>query len=70
MGHHINKNGFWQSDKYPELKENQIILNFKDVHAQVALEQYAMLTSDRELSEDIRQVIENVNKAGLTKQPD
>lgn len=70
MGHHINKNGFFQSDKHPELKEHQIILNFRDVHAQKALLAYAMSTKDLELAEDIQLAIANVNLAGLTKEPD
>lgn len=53
MGHHINKEGNFQSDKYPELPENKIILSFKDKEAQVALKLYAETTQDKELGEDI-----------------
>ena len=53
MGHHINDNGDFQSDKYPELAPNKIILSFKDKHARTALNIYAELTEDAELAEDI-----------------
>ena len=67
MGHHINKNGFFQSDKHPELPENKIILDFKDPAAQGALLKYALTTQDMELSEDIQMAINNVRVAGLTE---
>ena len=70
MGHHLNKNGFFQSDKHPELKEHQIILNFKDEYAQNALLNYALSTHDAELSTDIQHAVANVRIAGLTKKPD
>ena len=70
MGHHINKNGFFQSDKHPELKEHQIILNFKDEYAQIALRKYACLTEDKELGSDIHAAIRRVKEMGLTKTPD
>ncbi len=70
MGHHLNENGFFQSDKHPELKEHKIMLDFRDVHAQKVLKQYALLTQDLELSEDIQQAVINVKLAGLTKNPD
>ena len=69
MGHHINKNGFFQSDKHPELKEHQIILNFKDVYAQGVLRDYALTCQDEELSHDIQMALINVKAAGLTKKP-
>lgn len=70
MGHHLNENGFFQSDKHPELKEHKIMLDFRDEYAQKALKKYALLTHDTELSEDIQHAIINVNRAGLTKKPD
>ena len=33
MGHHIDDKGRFQSDKYPELSPDKIILSFKDPHA-------------------------------------
>lgn len=67
MGHHLNKKGFFQSDKHPELPENKIILDFKDINAQIALSHYAMFSPDKELSKDIQQAIINVREAGLTE---
>ena len=69
MGHHINKNGFFQSDKHPELPEHKIMLDFRDEYAQSALECYCQLTKDDELKEDIRHAIRNVKKANLTRKP-
>lgn len=70
MGHHLNKKGFFQSDKHPELPENKIMLDFRDEYAQEALRHYAMRTHDKELSDDIQMAIVNVRIAGLTKKPD
>lgn len=70
MSEHINDNGFFQSTKHPELKEHQIILNFKDEYAQRALEVYATHCEDRELAADILTAISNVQHNGLTKKPD
>ena len=52
MGHHI-VNGRFQSDKYPDLPPDKIILSFKDPRAWTPLRTYATLTSDTELAEDI-----------------
>lgn len=70
MGHHINKNGFFQSDKHPELSEHKIMLDFRDEYAQYALMIYASKTQDTELREDIYKAVANVRDAGLTKKPD
>lgn len=70
MGHHINEKGFFQSDKYPDLPENKIILDFRDEYAQHALLMYATLTHDKELSDDIKAGVGAVVIAGLSKKPD
>lgn len=61
MGHHINDKSQFQSDKYPELPPNKIILSFKDKHARTALIKYAneLLENhvDAELAIDILTVI-------------
>lgn len=62
MGHHINKEGNFQSDKYPELPENKIILSFKDKTAREALKLYASMTGDIELGQDILQVIKKLEE--------
>ena len=70
MGQNINEAGFFQSDKHPELKENQVILNFKDEYAQQALEVYAVHCEDQEFAQDIIAGINAVRNNGLTKKPD
>ena len=55
MGHHINAIGQFQSDKFPEIGVDNIVLSFKDVHARSALALYAQRTDDRELGADIKQ---------------
>ena len=69
MGHHINENGYFQSDKHPELKEHQIILNFRDEFAQQPLLDYALATNDIELAADITAAVNKVREDGLTKKP-
>ena len=57
MGHHINENGDFQSDKYPDLPPNKIILSFNDPAARAVLEIYCALIQDRELAEDVLDVL-------------
>ena len=56
MGHHIDKHGRFQSDKYPNLAPDKIVLSFKDRRARSALEVLAIAYSgeDPELCDDIR----------------
>ena len=62
MGHHINEKGEFQSDKYPDLAPDKIVLSFKDEHARAALEVYAarVFRTDPELTEDIRERIDTI----------
>ena len=62
MGHHIDNEGRFQSDKYPDLKPDKIILSFKDEYAQEALKKYAELTNDKGLSEDILNRIKRIKE--------
>ena len=62
MGHHINKAGQFQSDKYPDLPPDKITLSFDDPYARTVLERYAHLTLDRELAFDIMQRIATIKK--------
>ena len=57
MGHHINKSGNFQSDKYPKLPENKFLLSFKDPIARKALRMYAENSNDKELADDILEVL-------------
>lgn len=54
MGHHIDAKGRFQSDKYPELGPDKIVLSFRDKAARLALYVFASETQDRELGEDVR----------------
>ena len=56
-GHHINKDGDFQSDKHPFMKPNKLMLSFKDKEARIALKVFAKVTKDRELGEDILEVL-------------
>lgn len=60
MGHHIDKQGRFQSDKYPDLPPDKIVLSFNDPLARDALLVLAQSYSgaDPELTADIRQRLE------------
>ena len=60
MGHHINSEGQFQSDKYPDLPPDKIILSFKDPVAREALKLYAKNAQDKELAEDILARIQSI----------
>lgn len=53
MGHHIDKEGRFQSNKYPDLAPDKIIFSFKDDAARMGLLEFATWTEDKELGEDI-----------------
>ena len=59
MGHHINSDGQFQSDKHPDLPPNKIALDFRDAFARGPLLFYAQVTPDRELGLDIIMALEN-----------
>jgi len=63
MGHHIDKQGRFQSDKYPDLPPDKIILSFKDKFARQALHLYAMGTKDEELAKDIKTRLRTINRS-------
>ena len=62
MGHHIDDQGRFQSDKYPNLPPDKIIVSFKHPDAWPALaalaEAYQM--RDEELAADIRERLRTV----------
>ena len=62
MGEHINAKGQFQSDKYPDLAPDKIILSFKDAAARLALKRFADMTQDRELAEDIKTRLKSIQK--------
>jgi len=59
MGHHINKDGEFQSDKHPELPPNKIALDFRDAFARLPILMYAQSIMDEELAMDIYKGLEN-----------
>ena len=63
MGHHIDKEGRFQSDKYPDLPPDKILVNFNDPRAQVALTALAVSYQevDSELSEDILERLRTIH---------
>ncbi len=63
MGHHINNEGRFQSDKYPDLPPDKIVLSFKDPVARDALALYAFRTTDDELANDIAERLKTIKGA-------
>ncbi len=62
MGHHIDSEGRFQSDKYPDLAPDKIILSFKDPAARLALEEYAKVCIASEFRDDIIERIFTIRK--------
>ena len=62
MGHHINEKGEFQSDKYPDLPPDKIILSFRDPMARLALRTFVIYTSDKELADDIKTRLNSLEK--------
>lgn len=62
MGHHIDSEGRFQSDKYPDLAPDKIVVSFKDPRARRALRCVAedYLHTDPELSLDITKRLESI----------
>ncbi len=62
MGHHIDEHGRFQSDKYPELAPDKIIVSFKDPRAHHALLELAdgYQSTDPEFSDDIRTRLKSI----------
>lgn len=60
MGHHIDSEGRFQSDKHPDLAPDKIIVSFKDyrAHAALAMLSLSYLETDPELATDIRTRLE------------
>ena len=63
MGHHIDENGRFQSDKYPDLAPDKIVLSFKDPAARRALRLFVHATLDAELGRDILTRIDALDAA-------
>ena len=61
MGHHLTDKGEFQSDKFPDLEPDKIVLSFKDPIARDALEFYASGCSDRELASDINERLKTLD---------
>lgn len=55
MGDHIDSEGRFQSDKFPDLAPDKIVLSFKDPAARPHILGYATDCEDRELAADIQE---------------
>ena len=66
MGHHIDSQGRFQSDKHPDLAPDKIIVSFKDPLARKALRALASsyAGTDNELAKDILDRLESIAKDG------
>ncbi|MBI2618220.1 hypothetical protein HYW58_02090 [Candidatus Kaiserbacteria bacterium] len=53
MAKHINNRGQFQSDKYPDLAPDKLILSFRDTEARSALKLFAETTKHKDLAESI-----------------
>ena len=62
MGHHINSEGQFHTDKYPDLAPDKIVLSFKDLDARYVLAYYAWVHKDHdpELCEDISKRLKTI----------
>ncbi len=60
MGHHINRRVQFQSDKFPDLAPDKIVLSFQDPAARRALRVYAIHAEDRELASDIWKRLQSI----------
>lgn len=58
---HLDKNGDFRSDKFPELPAGYIALSFRDPYARSALERLANDTPNDQLRRDIRQALFNTS---------
>ena len=67
MGKYLNHQGQFQSDKYPDLPPDKVILSFKDPAARTALRVYAAETADKAFAEDIITRIESIEKGDVLK---
>jgi hypothetical protein len=66
VGHHIDDKGRFQSDKYPDLPPDKVILSFSDPAAIYALKNYAWHVhsygGDTEFADDLIARIKTVEK--------
>lgn len=62
MGHHIDSQGFFRDDKYPDLGPDKIVLSFKDPQARTALVALAIAynNSEFEFASDIRERLTSI----------
>ena len=63
MGHHLTKDGKFKSDKYAWCPEGFFALKLTDPTAQAAALLYSSMTTEKELCEDLRTAIVNIQKS-------
>lgn len=64
MGHHIDPKGRFQSDRYPALPPDKILLSFKDPAARRALRSFVLHTEDEELALDVAHRLGTIEEEG------
>ena len=62
MGHHIDVNGNFKSDKYVWCPPGFLALKFTDSNARLSIRAYAALTDDKGLAEDLITVCDQLDK--------
>ena len=62
MGHHLTKDGEFNSDKYTWCPPGFFALKFSDPTARLAINEYIKYTEDNELGKDLRKAVENAEK--------
>ena len=72
MGHHIDDQGRFQSDRHPDLAPDKIVLSFKDPRARHALMALATayMVADPGLAEDISRRLLSIRSDSAPGAPD
>ncbi len=68
MGHYIDSEGRFQSERHPDLEPDKIVLSFKDYAARPALKRLALnyKRADPELSDDILHRLQTIRSVQKT----
>lgn len=67
MGHHIDSDGRFQSDKHPELPPDKLLISFTDPFAWAAFSALALAYNnvDHEFATDIRERLTTIGQGSL-----
>lgn len=58
MGHHLNEQKQFVSDRHPSLEPNKIVLSLQDELAQDLIYEYSTRTKEKDLAEDLQTALE------------